>query len=125
MSSISTAQFQEMLARSERYSGRLPKPSEPVEKEATLHRQIMDWCNGQWPRWKFIHARTDQRSTIQIGSHDLTVFGPFPKCLLIECKTKTGKLSEDQLIWKAEMSQLGWTVEVVRSMGEFLTLIKI
>ena len=99
-------------------------PEDAVLKEVPLHDDIMAWCSAQWPRWKYIHCRTDRETTIAEGAADFTVFGPFPLCLLVECKTKTGKLSPKQLAWAAEMELLGWTVSVVRSKQEFLNAVE-
>ena len=87
-----------------------------------LHQQIMDFCNSQWPRWKFIHSRTDQKSTVEIGSHDFTIFLPSGRWLLIECKAKHGKLSPGQRVWAYELAALGHVVYVVYSLGEFKRL---
>lgn len=119
-------QYQEMLARTMRNSKRspAPAPSKAVEMEMDLHRQIMDFCDKAWPRWKYIRARSDQRSTIQLGAQDFTLFLPGGKVLCIECKRKGSKLSEDQIIWKKEMEMLGHVVHTVYSFEEFERLIK-
>lgn len=88
-----------------------------------LHEEIESWCKEQWPRWKIIKARTDQRSTIAPGAQDMTIFGPYPLCLCVELKAKDGKLSDDQRIWATEMRCLGWEVFVVRSKAEFLEVV--
>jgi hypothetical protein len=44
--------------------------------------------------------------------------------LLVECKTRLGKLSPEQLATQAWAAKLGHTVHVVRSMGEFLEVVK-
>ena len=95
----------------------------PVDREAKLHQDIMDWCDSQWPRWKFIHSRMDMKSTIGKGVNDFTVFGQFPLCILVECKKKDGKLDDDQRNWAHELKLLGWTVHVVRSIEEFKDII--
>ena len=89
-----------------------------------LHEQIEEWCKEQWPRWKIIKARADQRSTIAPGAQDMTIFGPYPLCLCVELKAKDGKLSDDQRIWATEMRCLGWEVFVVRSKEEFLEIVR-
>jgi len=89
-----------------------------------LQAKIIAWCESQWPRWKYIQARNDKKSTIALGAQDFTVFGPFPLCLCIETKSKTGKLSEAQRDWAFEMSRLGWKVHLIRSMDEFLSIAK-
>jgi hypothetical protein len=90
-----------------------------IERELKLHDDIIRYCNAQWPRWKYIHARTDQRPTIAVGCQDFTIFAP-GRVLCIECKRADGKPDHDQLIWHKEMEMLGHTVHIVRSLSEFL-----
>ena len=92
--------------------------------ERKLHERIIEFCDKQWPRWKYIRARMDVPSTLPVGCHDLTVFAKFPNCFLIEAKVADGKLSKDQQIWKKEMDMIGWTVHVVRDFETFLKLVK-
>lgn len=121
-------QFREMTERVERNKLRAPVASaEACERETGsdgLHAQIMRWCDSQWPRWKYIHSRTDKRSTVDPGVPDFAVFGPYPRCIVVECKSKSGKLSTDQQNWIAEMKMIGWTVNVVWNLEEFLGLTK-
>lgn len=112
---------EERLARVK--PGLLKKVATAVDKEIPLHNRIIEWCLKQWPRIKYIHANPAVKSTIAKGANDFFLFLPGGKILLIECKTRDGKLSKDQLIWGAEMRALGHTVHTVRSMEEFLTLI--
>ena len=93
-----------------------------VEREIELHKQIMAWCDAQWPRWKYIRARSDQPSTIAVGCQDFTIFGP-GKVLCVECKRAGAKQDHEQLCWATEMRMLGHTVFVVHSMEEFLKLV--
>jgi len=119
---ITNFQFQEMQRRIGSNS-RVPSPlahSDPVDSESKLHSQIMEFCDSQWPRWKYVHCRMDKKSTVAPGVHDLTIFGPHPLAILVECKKKDGKLSEAQLCWIAEMKMLNWDVHVVFSFSEFL-----
>jgi hypothetical protein len=90
-----------------------------IEKEIGLHEKIMRHCETEFPRWKYIHARTDQRSTIAVGVADFTIFLPGGKVVCLEVKSATGKLSEAQLAWSKEMEMLGHTVHVVRTMEDF------
>lgn len=85
-----------------------------------LHKKVLDWCNSQWPRWVVIHARTDKKSTLPEGCHDLTVLGPKKKFILIELKSATGKRNRAQQIWAAQCLALDHEVKIVRSMDEFL-----
>jgi VRR-NUC domain len=95
------------------------------QRESMLQRLIITWCASQWPRWKCIHARTDKRSTLDAGTPDFVIFGPNKKCLIIECKTLTGKISTEQGGWIAEMAMIQWPVLIVRSYEEFLEIVKI
>lgn len=117
---ISRQQFIEMEARLARTHP--PPPSNAAKRELELHDQIIKYCNEQWPRWKYIHANPTDRSTIAPGAQDFTIFLPGKVVLCIECKAKTGKQSDDQLIWACEMKRLGFTVEVVRAFEEFVAL---
>lgn len=124
MSTITHAQYLEMLTRVGQSEIR-QQDGDGVPLEAPLHKAIMDWCDSQWPRWRYVHARMDKRSTTGNGVADFVIFGPYPACFVVECKTRTGKLSEDQMCWIEEMRLLGWVVHVVRSFKEFLTLVTI
>ena len=93
------------------------------EREMPLHDKIMAWCNSQHPRVKYIRARSDRESTIQVGAQDFTLFLPNGRLLCIECKSATGKLTHEQQAWSKEMEMLGHAVHVVRSMEEFMKLI--
>ena len=99
-----------------------PASGDGVISELPLHDEIIRHCNSQCPRWKYIHARTDQKSTIGVGVHDFTIFLPGGRVLCIECKTRLGKLTPEQLAWKLEMEMLGHAVHVVRSFQEFIVL---
>lgn len=89
-------------------------------RESVQHDQIMAWCDTQWPRWKYVHARTDKPSTLPVGCSDFVIFGPYPICFLVECKTMDGKIGKDQRIWIKEMEMLGWIVNITRSFDEFM-----
>lgn len=104
----------------------LTKPNlnqKEVGKEG-IQDEIAKFCNSQFPRWKFIHSRTDRRSTTPVGSPDFVVFIPGGRVLCVECKSKSGKLSIEQLAWSKEMGMIGHTIHVVRSLGEFIALTK-
>lgn len=88
-----------------------------------LQGEIMGWCDAQWPKWVYDFPRTDLKSTLPSGRHDATVWGPFPKCFLIETKAKGKKRTEEQLIWAARLQALGWEVRVIYSLNEFKKVI--
>lgn len=121
--SISTLEYQQLLVRLAQNN----KPAsigEPVEQEMKLHEDIMSYCMAKSPRWMFIRARSDKRSGIAIGANDMTIFMGDGKVLCVECKSKTGKLTKEQLIWREEMRLLGHTVHEVRSMEDFFKAVK-
>lgn len=97
-----------------------PQCGEAVEREIPLHNKIIKWLDSQSPRWKYIRARPDMKSTIAVGSNDFTIFAPMGRTICIEVKARGGKLSNDQLAWAKEMSMLGHTVHTVWSFEEFL-----
>lgn len=100
--------------------------SEPAERETGkggLQEMISHWCRSQWPRVKFIQARSDEKSTIAVGAHDFTIYLPDGVVLSIECKAKGNKISPDQAAWIKELEMLGHKVHVVWSFQEFLDLV--
>lgn len=112
-------------------------PAEPEQLESTLHDKIMAYCDARWPRWKYIRCRMDRRSTIAVGAQDFTIFGQIEtqwadgpvrvkesKVWCVECKARNEKPDPEQLAWHKEMEMLGHKVHVVRSMEEFLEVIK-
>ncbi len=103
---------------------------EPVALESDLHESIMKYCDRQWPRWKYIRARMDKKSTMQVGCQDFTIFARVKidedygaRVFCIECKARNEKPSPEQLAWHKEMEMVGFTVHVVRSMDEFLEVV--
>jgi hypothetical protein len=96
---------------------------QPVERESDLHKAIMEDCDHMqpWP-WQYIRARMDKRSTIGNGVHDLTIFGPYPLCILVEAKARNEKQKDDQLLWAAKLSRLRWEVHVVRSIERWMEI---
>ncbi len=99
--------------------------STPVTQEIPLHDEIIKYCRSQWPAWKFRHARTDKRTTEEIGVEDFTIFLPGGKTLHLELKAKDKKQTPEQLAWAKQLEMLGHQVHVIRSMEEFLQLTKL
>jgi len=117
---ITPEQFIAMQERVNRVKVRQPESENPVERERDLHGQIIEWCDKQWPRWKYIHSRMDKSSTISVGAQDFTIFTPNGQTVCIECKRKGEKMNASQLAWELEMNRLGHEVYVVRSMDDFM-----
>jgi hypothetical protein len=99
-------------------------PAEAVDLEGKLHGEIILYCNAQYPRWKVIHSRMDQRSTIAAGAQDFTIFVPAGRTICVECKAKGKKRTPEQLAWAKEMAMLGHDVHCIYSMAEFLEVVK-
>jgi hypothetical protein len=100
-----------------------PNPSPKALLERHLHEDIIRHCNQQWPRWKYIHARMDQKSTIQEGAQDFTIFMPGNRTLCVECKRPGEKPTAEQRAWAKEMEMLGHTVHVITTMEQFKALL--
>lgn len=92
-------------------------------KEAALHTEIMAWCETQWPRVMYIHARMDKRPTIGVGICDFVLFLPESRVLCIECKAKGRKRTPEQVAWAFQMQRLGHEVHLVRNWAEFQQLV--
>lgn len=88
----------------------------------SLHEEIQSWCDRKFPKWVTVHSRTDRPSTTATGTADFVVFGPYPICLVVEAKSRTGKPTTAQLLFKQRMEALGWTVDYVRSKRQFIEL---
>lgn len=97
--------------------------SKPASSEGALHEEIMEWCDTQHPRVKYIHSRMDKHSTIAVGAQDFTLFLPRGETLCIECKSKGKKLAPDQRDWHKEMEMVGHKVNTIWSFEEFLALL--
>ena len=117
---ISHEQFLEMVRRVEGCSVRSPVPADAVEEELPLHFEIMKWCKDN--RAAYIHARPDKKSGINPGAPDFTILH-HGKLFLVECKTRTGKRSIDQLAWALLAEMNGFIVRECRSFSEFLSII--
>ena len=97
---------------------------EPIDHENKLHERIMEFCDHQWPRWKYIHCRMDKKSTIAKGCQDFTIFLPHGRILCIEAKARNEKPTVDQLNWHKEMEMLGFPVYIVRCEDDFLSILR-
>lgn len=101
-----------------------PTRDDAPELESTLRTEIDKFCNEQWPKWLVVAARTDKKSTIPTGCHDCTIFASRGRVFCLELKSKTGKPTQEQLGWAVLMRNVGHTVHLIRSMSEFLEIVK-
>lgn len=116
---ITPGQYHEMLARTSRNNLRDGTPVEGVEsgKEIKeLHEPTMEYLKHN--HLPYIHANPCEASGINPGAPDFIIFKG-GKVILIEYKTRTGKMSIVQLAWKLLAEREGFEVHVLRSMDEF------
>jgi hypothetical protein len=119
---ISEFQFQQMMARLHGKRAWEPVPDAVSREVEDLHEPIIRWCMSQIPMVPFIHARTDQKSTIGVGAPDFVIFYR-GNAILAECKTATGKVRPEQLGWHMAAEFQGFKVHIVRSMTQFYEIV--
>jgi hypothetical protein len=88
-----------------------------VEKEHTLHDHIIKFCkeNG----WLAFHGSMAHKTFRTEGEPDFVILAPQQHTLLVECKSKTGKPTTEQLGIAMVADRLGHTVHFIRSTEEF------
>lgn len=89
--------------------------------EDQLHADIIDECKRR--RWQYFHSGMHKRTTINLGTPDFIVMADGGRTLYVECKTKDGKMTMEQLAVSVHAHALGHCVHVVRSFEEFLELL--
>ena len=92
-----------------------------VERESDLHEAIFDECRRRC--WIALHGSMADRTCRTLGEPDFVILADGGRVLLVECKSRTGKLSPAQFALKYHAEKLGHTVHVVRSLEEFLKLL--
>jgi Holliday junction resolvase-like predicted endonuclease len=101
-----------------------PKQSAPAQgcdDEAELHRQILDECRRRG--WMTFHGAMAHRTFRVPGEPDFIIIQDTGKLLMVEAKTRTGKLSTDQQAVHAWAARLSHKIHTVRSYEEFLNLL--
>lgn len=86
-----------------------------------LQEFIRKRCREKWPEWPVIQCRADQKSTIEKGANDLTIFCPGGP-LLVETKARGKKPTPDQLQWAKKLEMVGFKVHFVWSESQWLEL---
>jgi hypothetical protein len=120
---ISQFEYEQMVARTRRgkFNAKVPPTEADDGPEADLHQAILDECARR--RFLVFHGSMAHKAMRSPGEPDFHVFGSKGRFWMIECKTRTAKLSPDQLGVKLLAEINGHTVHVVRSFEQFLTLI--
>ncbi len=92
-----------------------------LPKESDLHNQIIHYCKSKG--WQYLHGSMAHRSRRTLGEPDFLVLADRGRLFMVECKTKTGKLSMEQQGFIAHAAKNGHVVHVVKSMEEFVKLL--
>lgn len=121
--SISVADYLAMLGRIEK--GRKTRPSAKGDSGEVggIHAPILEWCRQQIPMPAIIHSRSDKRSSTNRGVPDFVILFR-GNVILVEAKTRTGKLSLYQRDWKHLAEVNGFPVHIIRTFEEFLKLVE-
>lgn len=107
--------------------GHAPQPavivaSAAVEDEGDLREQIRKEIVRR--RWCVFCGTTAARSRRTVGEPDLLVFADRGRVFPVELKSRTGKLSPAQNAVHHHLRSLGHTPHVIRSLEEFLEVVK-
>lgn len=92
------------------------------EEIVSLHNPIKEWCDSQFPQVPYFYTRPDKASGSKPGTPDFALLYK-GKVIIVECKTRDGKLSPEQLAFKVLAEMQGHTVHVVRDMEHFRSLV--
>lgn len=120
---ITPSQYLELVRRTQKPSNTTICGVEGGTEIENLHRPIEDWCRHQHPIVPYFYTRPDKASGAMPGTVDFGLLYR-GKIILVECKTRDGKVSPVQAIWHRLAELQGHTVHVVRSMDEFHRLIE-
>ncbi|MGO9479060.1 MAG: hypothetical protein ACLP7I_14095 [Limisphaerales bacterium] len=120
---ISIEDFRAMEARLAKHNPPAPAPADAVAdgEEAWLHEEIIAELRRR--RWMFIHSRMDRKSTVQKGTPDFAIYPPGRAAFFVECKTKNGKLTEEQTVFKHCAEASDYKFFIIRSFAQFFEIL--
>ena len=107
-------------ARQSALKASIRSPNGGCDDESELHEQIRQECLRRG--WMAFHGSMAHRAYRTPGEPDYVILCDGGKLLMVECKTRVGKLSTEQLGVAAWASKLGHKVHTVRSYEEFLNV---
>lgn len=118
MPRLTLAEFNAYQAR--RAAGRpVPELEAPtVERESELQAAIATECRRRG--WLAFTGNMAVATSRTVGEPDFCIAADDGRVFWVEAKTKTGKLSLEQLAAHAWLRRLGQSVYVVRNFGEFI-----
>ena len=119
---MSQAEYVAFLARSQRHEKADASGAVPVEEESTLHNQILDECKKRG--WLTFHGSMAHKTFRTPGEPDFIILMDGGRLLIVECKDREGKVTVDQAGVIAWASKLGHQIHVIRSLEEFLKLLR-
>jgi len=93
-----------------------------VEDEGDLHSEIIAYCRERG--WAYAHNRMDRKSTAGNGVADFIIFADRGRVHAIECKSRSGKRTVDQIGFAMQLNRFGHLCHLVKSMAEFREIIK-
>lgn len=96
-----------------------PRKAKP-SRESELHRLIGQDIKRRG--WLCCHGSMHTATKRTPGEPDFHVLAPKGRHFMVECKTKTGKLSGDQTWFSNKAAELGHAVYIVRSFEEWCEL---
>ena len=92
-----------------------------VDDESDLHEQIHQECRKRG--WLAFHGAMSHRTYRTTGEPDWLVLGDSGRFWMVECKSRTGKLSPAQRAVAAHAANLHQPYYVVRSLEDFLRIV--
>lgn len=100
---------------------RTDRPSISDTSEKELQNQIENYCRLHG--WITFRSRMDKKTNRRVGEFDFHCLLPGARVVFVECKSRTGALTEDQTKLFGQMAQLGHRVHVVRALEDFISII--
>lgn len=91
-------------------------------RERDLHAQIASYCKAK--QWIAFHGSMAHRAMRTAGEPDYVIIADGGRVFFVECKTRLGKLTPEQAGIVHWAERLGTKIHVVRSMDEFLEIVK-
>lgn len=93
-----------------------------VAIESDLHDDILTYCRERG--WVAVHSRMDKPSTTAKGVADFIIFADRGRTFAIECKSRSGKRTVDQIGFMMQLNKLGHACYLVKSMDEFRKIVE-
>lgn len=97
-------------------------PDDAVSLESPLQEKIEEECRRR--RWPFVRSRMDKATVFTFpGVPDFVIAADGGRVLWIECKSKTGKQTTDQIGFQMMLNRCGHLYYLIRSFQEFLGIL--